>query len=123
MSRYERLNDLAWEERFRLRWQLVLMVCAFCSFAALFLFFMPDSVDEVSGTIITQHAESDDQGVVRRYLIVRLDTGDTVNAFYNGDAAFKTGRRIVVTVTTTKPFGYKRYKFGRYLERDEANKR
>jgi hypothetical protein len=81
----------------------------------MFLFYIPAQIVEVGGTVVAHRPQTSETSS-RPYLVVRLDNGATVHVRGYGHADYKPGRRLILTETTTQFFGYKRYKFNRYVE-------
>lgn len=110
----EGLDDLAWLEKARVKWKIALVAgCAVALFTLIYFFVRPVSTQQVLGTIVARHGESDER-TIRHYLIVRLDSGPTVRVRFEEEAP-KVGRRLALTETATR-IGYKWYKFDSYLD-------
>ena len=70
---------------------------------------------EISGTVTSLRSERAESGTVT-YLIVRLESGETVEARTLGLLDYRPGQRAAVRQVTTNFFGFKKYEFKRYLE-------
>ena len=117
MSSYrEKLDFLLLRERISLAWKLIFVaLCGFLVFWGLFLFYMPAQIVEVAGTVLSHQTKTSETSS-RNYLVVRLDNGVTVHARVYGHVDYRPNHHVILTETTTRFFGYKRYKFNRYAE-------
>jgi hypothetical protein len=70
---------------------------------------------EINGTVTSHRSETTKSGTVA-YLIVRLDSGETVEARYRGPLNYQPGQRAVVREVTTNFFGLKKHEFKSYLD-------
>jgi hypothetical protein len=91
-------------------------VCGLVLFGPLSLLGFTANTQEVVGTAILQHGEITDGGTIP-YVMVRLSDGQVVRARYDVTIPFRRDRQIILKETTTMFFGYKWYKFLRYIER------
>jgi hypothetical protein len=117
MSSYrEKLDFLALQERVSLTWKLALVgIFALLVIAAMFLLYIPSHTVELTGIVLSHKVETSEASS-RRYLFVRLDNGLTVYARVYGHFDYRPGRRIALTETKTRFFGYKWYRFNGYVE-------
>ena len=75
---------------------------------------------EITGTVTSLRSEKTESGAVV-YLIVRLDSGETVEARNHGSLDYRPGQRAALRQVTTNFFGFKKYEFKQYLEPKDAN--
>lgn len=75
---------------------------------------------EINGTVTSLRSEKTESGAVV-YLIVRLDSGETVEARNHGSLDYRPGQRAALRQVTTNFFGFKKYEFKQYLEPKDAN--
>ncbi len=116
MSPHEELESFVREQRLRLLWKTFFVsVCGIILFGVLALHDIFIGAHETVGTVLAPYAEPTEPGMYR-YLIVRLDDGQVVRALISGVVLFRKDRRVAVMENTTMFFGYKRYKFLRYLD-------
>ena len=117
MSSYrEKLDFLVLQERVSVTWKLALIgICALLIIGGMFLLYIPNQTVELPGIVLTHNTETSETSS-RRYFVVRLDNGSTVYARVYGHVDFRPGRRVVLIETTTQFFGYKWYRFSRYVE-------
>jgi len=96
------------------------IVCGALVFGSMTLMRINIRSVEINGTVTSHRSETTDSGTVG-YLIVRLDSGDTVEARYRGHLDYRPGQRAVVREITTNFFGLKKHEFKGYLDkpRDE----
>jgi len=112
----EKLDLFVLRERISLTWKsLLVAVCGVLIFGSLFLLYIPVQTVELLGTVVAHRAQTS-QSSSRRYLVVRLDDGWTVQARVYRHADYRPGRRVSLTETTTRFLGYKWYQFNRYVE-------
>ena len=71
---------------------------------------------ELRGTVISHRTETNKVGSVT-YLIVQLDSGETVRARNLGPLDYRPGQRGVVREVTTNFFGLKKHEFKGYLDK------
>jgi hypothetical protein len=118
MRRYsDILGSLLVREQLLLGWKIgFFIVCGALLFASLQLIEINSIATEVRGTVMNPAATKGPAEPVS-YLIVKLDSGETVRVSAEGPLDFRPGQRAVLRQTTTNIFGYKKYKFARYLER------
>jgi hypothetical protein len=118
MRRYsDILGSLLVREQLLLGWKIgFLIVCGALLFVSMQLIAINFNAIEVRGTVMNPAATMDPAGPVS-YLIVKLDSGETVRVGAEGPLDYRPGQRAILRQTTTNIFGYKKYKFIRYLER------
>jgi hypothetical protein len=116
MSRYEQLEKSFREQRLRLLRKVVFVsLGGVILFGALALPSIIAGSHEIVGTAIAQYGEITDAGTIP-YLIVRVNDGQIISAHYDVTIPFRRDRQVVIKEVTTMFFGYKRYKFVRYLD-------
>ena len=117
MRRYsDILGNLLVREQLLLGWKIgFFIVCGALLFASLQLLDVNFNATEVRGTVLRPAASKVPSEPVS-YLLVKLDSGETVRAAAKVPLEFRPGQRAVVRQTATNLFGYKKYKFARYLE-------
>jgi hypothetical protein len=88
-------------------------------FGSLFLLFMPSYLDGQRGTVV---GYQDDTSATssRRYLVIRLDGGSTVQARIKEHIPYQLGNRVMVKEITNRVFGYKWYVFREYLDESQS---
>ncbi len=88
-------------------------------FGSLFLLFMPSYLDGQRGTVV---GYQDDTSATssRRYLVIRLDGGSTVQARIKKHIPYKLENRVMVKEITNRVFGYKWYVFRQYLDESQS---
>ena len=84
-------------------------------FGGLFFLFMPSYRDGVRGTVVGYQDDTSPSST-RRYMVIRLDGGDTVQARIDKHTPYKLGNRVMVREITNRIFGYKWYVFRTYLD-------
>ncbi len=92
------------------------IVCGALVFGSMTLMRVNIRSVEVNGTVTSHRSEKTESGTVD-YLIVRLDSGKTVEAQYLGPLNFRPGHRAVVREITTNFFGLKKHEFKGYLDK------
>jgi len=75
---------------------------------------------DIDGTVTSHRSETTETGTVG-YLMVRLDSGQTVEARYRGPLNYRPGQRAVVREVATNFFGFKKYQFKGYLDQPGTN--
>ena len=76
--------------------------------------FFPRRVAEREGTVISFQNVTSETGAVRT-LAVRLDSGVTVRATYDGYVVATPGQRVAVVELESALLGFRRYQFSRHL--------
>ena len=84
-------------------------------FGGLFFLFMPSYRDGVRGTVVGYQDDTSPTSS-RRYMVIRLDGGNTVQARVKNDTPYKLGNRVMVREISNRVFGYKWYVFRSYLD-------
>lgn len=81
----------------------------------------PESETRVAGTVtgVYQRPEVDSDVPNPVEFLVRLDSGERIQATLSEPAAFRPGKRALLTERTTK-YGRKLYRFERYLDPQEG---
>jgi|SRR6185295_5002814 len=117
MRRYsDILASLLVREQLLLGWKIgFFIVCGALLFASLELIAINFNAIEVRGTVMNPAATMDTAEPVS-YLFVKLDSGETVRVRAEGPFDYRPGQSAILRQTTTNIFGYKKYKFVRYLE-------
>jgi len=73
----------------------------------------PKAIRQISGTVIS-YKRSDSKTGGTPALVVKLDSNKQILARIGGDTPVRTGARVVLTETETRPFGLRRYAFVGY---------
>lgn len=84
-------------------------------FGGLFFLFMPSYRDGVRGTVVG-YQDDTSPTASRRYMVIKLDGGNTVQARVKNDTPYKLGNRVMVREISNRVFGYKWYVFRSYLD-------
>lgn len=112
----EILRYLIVREQLSLTWKLALFaVCAALIYGSLTLRDMRIESAEVTGTVLNDRTGLQD-GASVEYIVVRLESGETVKAQSNGKLAYRPGRHVVIKQTRAKVFGIKKHEFKRYID-------
>jgi hypothetical protein len=78
--------------------------------------YVPGSTKDVFGSVVGLRQVADNsQPDIRRYVAVKLDDGDTIQAGVYGPVTLLPGNRAAFVEITTPLFGFKRYRFQRHL--------
>ena len=121
MRRYsEILSKLLVREQLLLGWKIgFFILCGALLFGSIQLIEVKFRSTDVSGTVMPDGANQNSREPVS-YLIVKLDSGETVRAGSNQPVAYRPGQRAVLRQTTTNFFGYKKHVFARYLDKAKS---
>ncbi len=112
LERSERLfraRNIAWA---------VLATLPLVGFMAIYI---PTGSREIKGTVISLHADSSEYDIWHS-VVVRLDTGPTVQAQLAGNLRPKSGQRVAVTETRTALFGLRFYRCSRIIDAPEVER-
>ena len=83
---------------------------------AMYEAYVPGSTKEVFGSVVgLRQIAHNDQPLIRRYVAVKLDSGDTVQARVYGPVTLLPGNRAAFLEITTPLMGFKLYRFQRHL--------
>ena len=117
MRRYsEILSKLLVREQLLLGWTIgIFILCGALLFGSIQLIEVKFRSADVSGTVMPDGANTNPREPVA-YLIVKLDSGETVRAGSTQPVNYRPGQRAVVRQTSTNFFGYKKHEFARYLD-------
>ena len=112
----EILRVLIIRDQLLLGWKIgFFIVCGALLFGSMTLMRVNIRSADINGTVTSHRSETTESGTVA-YLIVRLDSGNTVEAGYRGALTFRPGQRVVVREITTNFFGLKKHEFKGYLD-------
>ena len=115
----EILRILVIRDKVMLGWKIAfLIVCAALVVSSMMLMRVRGRAKDFDGTVTAYRSEIREAGTVN-YLIVRLDSGQTVEARALGPLNFRPGKRAVVREVTTNFFGLKGHEFKGYIESGE----
>jgi hypothetical protein len=113
----EVLRVLIIRDQLMLGWKIgFFIICGALVFGSMTLMRINVRSREINGTVTSHRSETKDSGTVD-YLIVRLDSGDTVEARYRGPLDYRPGQRVVVKEVTTNFFGLKKHEFKGYIDK------
>lgn len=113
----EILRVLLIRDQLLLGWKIgFFIVCGALLFGSMTLMRVNIRSVDVNGTVTSHRSETTESGTVA-YLIVRLDSGETVEARYRGPLNYRPGQRAVVREITTNFFGLKKHEFKGYIEK------
>jgi len=113
----EVLRLLIIRKQLALGWKIgFFIVCAALLFGSMTLMRVNFRSVEIYGTVTSHRTETTESGTVA-YLIVRLDSGGTVEARYRGPLNYRPGQRAVVREITTNFFGLKKHEFKGYIDK------
>jgi hypothetical protein len=111
------LRFLIIRDQLLLGWKIgFLIVCGALVFGSMTLMRVNIRSVEINGTVTSHRSETTESGTVV-YLLVRLDSGKTVEARYLGPLSYRPGQRAVVREVTTNFFGLKKHEFKGYLDK------
>jgi len=114
------LNKLLVREQLLLGWKIgFVILCGALLFGSIELIGVHFSSTEVIGTVMPNGTNPNPSQPVS-YVIVKLDSGETVRADSTRPVDYRPGQRAVVRQTSTNFFGYKKHEFARYLEQAKA---
>jgi hypothetical protein len=83
--------------------------------------YVPGQTKEVFGSVVgLQQIANNSQPSIRRYAVVKLENGFTVQARVDGYVTLVPGDRAALLEITTPLLGFKRYSFRRHLEPDRS---
>jgi hypothetical protein len=112
----EVLRFLIIREQLALGWKIGLFfVCGALLFGSLTLMKVNIQSADRQGTVISHRTDTIDDTAVT-YLIVQLDSGETILARSFGPLDYRPGQRAVVLQITTNFFGLKKYQFKGYSD-------
>jgi hypothetical protein len=112
----EVLRYLIIREQLALGWKIGLfIICGALIFGSLTLMEVNIHSEDRQGTVISHRTDTVDAAAVT-YLIVQLDSGETVLARSFGSFDYRPGQRATVRQTTTNFFGLKKYQFKSYID-------
>ena len=112
----EVLRFLIIREQLALGWKIGLfIVCGALLYGSMTLMHVNIRSVEVNGKV-TSHLTETTKSESVTYLIVQLDSGETVRARSVGSFDYRPGQRAVVKETTTNFFGLKKHEFKGYLD-------
>ena len=94
----------------------IFIVCGALLFGSIQLIDVKFRSADVSGTVMPDGANTN-PGEPVSYLIVKLDSGETVRAGATLPVDYRPGQRAVVRQTSSNFFGYKKHEFARYLDK------
>ena len=116
----EVLRFLIIREQLSLGWKIGLfIVVGAVLYGSLTLMHVSVRSVEINGTVVSHGAHPTDEGH-NAYLIIRLDTGETVRVRPSGSLDYRPGQRAVVREVTTNFFGLKKHEFKGYLDKPRA---
>ena len=92
------------------------IVCGALVFGSMTLMRVNVRSVEINGSVTSHRSETTESGTVA-YLIVRLDSGQTIEARSRGPLDYRPGQRAVVREITTNFFGLKKHEFKGYLDK------
>ena len=111
------LSKLLVREQLLLGWKMGLfIVCGALLYGSIQLIEIHFSATDVSGTVLPQGANPNPSEPVS-YLIVKLDSGETVRVGSTLALDYRPGQRVLVRQTSTNFFGYKKHEFARYIDK------
>jgi hypothetical protein len=118
MRRYSDIvGKLLVREQLLLGWKIGLFIlCGALLFGSIQLLEVNFRSTDVSGTVMP-HGENVNPSEPVAYLIVKLDSGETVRAVSTLPLDYRPGQRAVVRQISTNFFGYKKHEFSRYLDK------
>jgi len=113
----EILRFLIIRDQLLLGWKIgFFIVCGALVFGSMTLMRVNIRSVEINGIVTSHWSEKTESGTVA-FLIVRLDSGETVEARYRGPLNYRPGQRAVVREITTNFFGLKKHEFKGYLDK------
>ena len=113
----EILRVLLIRDQLLLGWKIgFFIVCGALVFGSMTLMRVNIRSVEISGIVTSHRTETMESGTIG-YLVVRLDSGETVEARYLGPLNYRPGQRAVVREITTNFFGLKKHEFKGYLDK------
>jgi hypothetical protein len=113
----EVLRVLIIRDQLLLGWKIgFFIVCGALVFGSMTLMRVNIRSVAINGTVTSHRNETTESGTIG-YLIVRLDSGETVEARYRGPLNYRPGQRGVVREVTTNFFGLKKHEFKGYLDK------
>jgi hypothetical protein len=111
------LRFLIVREQLALGWKITFfIVCGALVYGSMMLARVNIRAVELNGTVISHGRDAGETGAVV-YLIVRLDSGETVTARFRGQLDYRFGQRAVVREISTNFFGVKKHEFKGYLDK------
>jgi len=111
------LNRLLVREQLLLGWKLgFFILCGALLFGSIQLMEVNFRSTDVGGTVLPDGVNSNPSEPVS-YLIVKLDSGETVRVGSTQPVDYRPGQRAVVRQTSTNFFGYKKHEFAGYLDK------
>ena len=112
----EVLRFLIIREQLALGWKIgFLIICGALLIGSAMLMRVNVRSVELRGRVLSHRTETTKAGAVA-YLIVQLDSGETVRARNPGPLDYRPGQRGVVREVTTNFFGLKKHEFKGYLD-------
>lgn len=117
MRRYsEILSKLLVREQLLLGWKLgFFILCGALLFGSIQLIKVNFRFTDVSGTVMPLAGNPSPSEPIL-FVIVKLDSGETVRAGSTLPVDYRPRQRALVRQTSANFFGYKKYEFARYLD-------
>ena len=94
-----------------------LIVCGALVYASLALRHIEVRSIDVNGTVVNRSVNHADTQGSEKYLLVKLDRGETVRARIVDRLDYRPGQRVVVGEVKTSFFGLREYWFKGYLDK------
>ena len=75
------------------------------------------SIQKIEGRVVDFGGHTDDLGI-HRFLMIKLDTNQTVKVMYQPASGFNVGKKVLLNERVTVFFGMKKYRIIKWYKKD-----